>query len=276
MKFVEFFYLLGFKPKPLRYGFEVETHEIDEVGEVAVARWLHPRAYSAVPDPQYIRNLRRFLHEGDVAIDVGAHIGDSTLPIALAVGRSGVVLAFEPNPFVFPVLEKTASLNPDRTNIVPLQLAVTESDGPVVFKYPDRGHCNGGIHEGVSRWVHGSAYRVSVEGRNLERLLRDQFPALADRIRFIKTDAEGYDLTILESVRELIRRCRPFLQIEVFNATKSRPGYRQRLLAFVREMDYRAYRVEERAPEFLAEEIDDANLFNRKSFDLFCVPRERR
>lgn len=30
-----------------------------------------------------------------MAIDIGAHVGDSTLPIALAIGPSGVVLALE-------------------------------------------------------------------------------------------------------------------------------------------------------------------------------------
>ena len=34
---------------------------------------------------------------------IGAHIGDTTLPIALAAGKKGFVLALEPNPYVFHV-----------------------------------------------------------------------------------------------------------------------------------------------------------------------------
>ncbi len=272
VKLKEFFYLMGLKPKPVHYGFVVEAHEILGEGRIEVARWLHPQAYSAVPDSQYIRNLRRFLREGDVAIDIGAHVGDSAIPIALAVGRTGMVLALEPNPFVFPVLRENAALNRDRTNIVPLQIAATRTDGPVVFKYAERGFCNGGIHEGISRWVHGSAYEVTVAGRYLPRLLAERDPDLASRVRFIKTDAEGYDLAILESLNDLIRRQRPYLQVEFFNARKSPPEYRRRLHAFLAGAGYRVRRVQERDPQFLAEDITADNLFALKSYDVFCVP----
>jgi FkbM family methyltransferase len=274
LKVKELFYLLGLKPKPVRYGFVVEPHEVAGEGRIEVARWLHPNAYSAVPDPQYVRNLRHFLREGDVAIDIGAHIGDSSIPIALAVGPTGSVLAFEPNPFVFPVLRQNAALNRERTNIVPLQVAATRTDGPVVFKYSERGFCNGGIHEGTSRWVHGSAYEVTVPGRNLPELLAEQHPDLLPRLRFIKTDAEGYDLAVLETLDRIICRLRPYLQVEFFNAHKSPSDYRRRLLAFLTDNRYRVRRVQERDTRFLAEEITDANLFAWKSYDVFCIPEE--
>ncbi|RRB02774.1 hypothetical protein [Larkinella rosea] len=49
-------------------------------------------------------------------------MGDTTM--AFAVGKTGLVLAFDPNPLVFKILEKNASLNKDQTNIEPHRMAI--------------------------------------------------------------------------------------------------------------------------------------------------------
>ena len=272
MKLKEFFYLLGLKPRALRYGSVVRTVVLPEDGEVQFAHWLHPRSYSAAPNPQYLANLRRYLRPGDVAIDIGANVGDSTLPLALAVGSSGAVLALEPNPFVFPTLELLASLNPDRTSIIPLPIAATRDDGPTVMHFSERGYCNGAINEGVSRWVHGGAYQLSVEGRRFPALLEREYPDLLPRLRFIKVDAEGHDLAILESMEDLLRKLRPVLQVEFFNERKAQPGYRRRLLEFLRGLGYSVRRVQENSAQFLADPIDLEILHEHKMFDAFCQP----
>src|SRR5207302_1825532 len=142
------------------------------------ARWKHPSETPKTIEQASVDAVRGFLREGDVAIDIGAHTGDSTLPIALAVGREGRVLALEPNPYVFRILDVNASLNPEKTAITPLMFAAMPSDGPFDFEYSDTGFCNGGFHEGVSRWTHGHVHRLTVEGRNLARYLTSEAPDL--------------------------------------------------------------------------------------------------
>ena len=51
---------------------------------------------------------------GDAAIDIGAHTGDTALPVALAVGPQGAVFALEPNPFTYKVLIANAGLNREK------------------------------------------------------------------------------------------------------------------------------------------------------------------
>jgi len=41
------------------------------------------------------------LRDGDVAIDIGAHVGRHTLPMARAVGVRGKVYAYEPLPSIY-------------------------------------------------------------------------------------------------------------------------------------------------------------------------------
>jgi FkbM family methyltransferase len=267
----EFIYLLGLKPKPQTFGFVIEVHDLPREGRVEVARWLHPGASRAAPSQAAVDQLRRFLRPGDVAIDIGAHTGDTTLPIALAVGPSGRVLALEPNRYVFPVLERNACLNPDKTNILPLMFAAMRADGVYEFQFGDPGYCNGGFHEAMSKWLHGSAFKLRVEGKNLADYLAREHPDLIPRLRFIKVDAEGFDLVILETLEDLIRGRRPYLQVEMFSLRKSVPGYRLKLYDFLLRHRYEVHRMAGDA-NYLGDLVTPENLMRWNVCDVFCVP----
>jgi FkbM family methyltransferase len=271
MKLKELFFLLGLKPRPQTFGFVVEVHDLPEDGRIEVAQWQHPSAYRAVPSQGAVDQLRQFLRPGDVAIDIGAHTGDTTLPIALAVGPSGVVLALEPNRHAFAVLARNATLNREKTNIVPLMFAAMRADGVFEFQYGEGGYNNGGFHEGMSRWQHGSAYRLEVEGRNLQQLLERDYAELIPRIRFVKVDAEGFDLAILETIDTLLRAQRPYLHVEMFDLKKSDPAARIRLHDFLVGHGYRVHRIEG-DEKLVGEVVTPDNLMQWRGYDVWCVP----
>jgi FkbM family methyltransferase len=272
VKAKEFLYLMGLKPKPRTFGFVVEAHDLPVEGRIEVARWLHPRAYRAVPSQAAVDQLRHFLRPGDVAIDIGAHTGDTAIPVALAVGPSGLVLALEPNPYVFPVLERNASLNPEKIRILPLPFAAMRADGAYEFQYGEEGFCNGGYHEGMSKWRHGSAYKVRVEGKNLQDFLTRFHPDLVPRLRFIKVDAEGFDLAVLETLEELLSARRPWLRVEMFDLGKSAPAYRRKLYDFLAGHAYEVHRMEG-DERLLGERITPENLMRWDQYDVLCVPQ---
>src|SRR5256886_271352 len=273
LKAKEFIYLLGLKPKPKTFGFVIEGHDLPREGRIEVARWLHPGAYRVAPLQLQaaVDQLRRFLRAGDVAIDIGAHTGDTTLPIALAVGATGLVLGLEPNPYVFPVLERNASLNPAKTTILPLNFAAMRTDGFYEFQYGEEGYCNGGFHEGMSKWLHGSAFKVRGEGRNVQEFLVRQRPDLIPRLRFIKVDAEGFDWPILETLEDLVRSQRPFLQVEMFNLRKSPTAYRLWLHDFPAGHDVAMRRTRGNA-NLLGDRITPEDLTQWNVYDVFCIP----
>ena len=271
MKLKEVFFLLGLKPRPRTFGFVVESHELPGEGRIDVAQWQHQAAYRAVPSQAGVDQLRQLLRPGDVAIDIGAHTGDTTIPMALAVGPSGVVLALEPNRHVFEVLAKNATLNPGKMNIVPLKFAAMRTDGLFEFQYGEAGYNNGGFHEGMTRWQHGSAYKLEVEGKNLQQFLEREYADLIPRIRFVKVDAEGFDLAILETLDALLRAQRPYLHVEMFDLKKSDPADRLRLYDFLIGHGYRVHRIEG-DDNLLGEVITPGNLMRWRGYDVCCVP----
>lgn len=272
MKIKEFFYLLGLKPKGRTYGFRLESVELERDGRIEVAQWLAPGAYPVRPTQAVVDKYREILRPGDVAIDIGAHSGDTSLPMALAVGPTGRVLALEPNPYVFPILAQNATLNPGKTSIVPLNFAAMPADGEYEFQYGGPQYNNGGYHAGMSRWRHGSAFTVKVAGKDLVAELRRNYAELLPRLRFIKVDAEGFDLGILEALEPLLVAQRPTLQVEFFSLKRSPAGYRERLYRFLDGHGYAMRRVDH-GPYRDGAVVTAENLLEMNKYDVYCVPK---
>lgn len=157
------------------------------------------------------------LRGGGVAIDIGAHMGDSTLPMALLANRT---IAFEPNPLVYASLTANARLNP-ALNIEAHNLGISSSKGVLTFSYGGKELCNGGVTGAGGSTAGSQSVQLPVEplGPFLERTYGAE---LVSQIRYIKTDAEGYDAEIVDSIVPLValvcaraRRC-PTLQVEWF------------------------------------------------------------
>ena len=263
---------LGFPSTPREYPSDIQSFTLETDGEVRFARWRHPGETPKTITQESVNALRAFLREGDVAIDIGAHTGDSTLPMALAVGPRGAVFALEPNPYVYKVLALNATLNPQTTRIVPLMFAAMPTDGEFEFEYSDEGYCNGGFHQSISRWKHGHFSKLRVQGRNLADYLRASAPDELSRLRLIKIDTEGFDREVMRSLADLARRHRPCIKSEIYKQLppQERTGYFDDL----RGLGYRVFKCEDDV--YRGEELrrpDD--LMRWRHFDIFCVPAEQ-
>src|SRR4051794_17084148 len=74
--------------------------------------------------------LRQLVNPGDTVLDIGANIGDLTVPMAQMVGESGSIYAFEANPANFNYLCANLALN-DLANVRPINCFVTTAKGAV-------------------------------------------------------------------------------------------------------------------------------------------------
>ena len=265
-------HLLGWRPTDRTYGTCVQSYRLPRDGVVQFAHWQHPKTAPTIIQQSHVDQLREFLREGDTAIDIGAHTGDSTVPIALAVGKTGIVFALEPNPYVFTVLKQNSQLNQQTTHIHPLMFAATETDGEVEFLYSDPGYCNGGDLQGISKWVHGHAFKLKVQGRNLERYLQRTAAEKVTRLRFIKIDAEGLDATVVRSMTSLIRETRPYLKVEFYKHMTH--AERVDLFQLLEGLGYELHVVEHDG--YLPKHrVRPAQLDDQRHFDVICLPVTR-
>lgn len=270
MKLKEYLYMLGLKPRERRYGYTIETFDLPKHGPVKYAKWKHPRTKAREVEESTVDELESFLERGDFCIDIGAHEGDTTVPMALAVGKEGAVLALEPNPYVFGVLTKNSTLNPSSTRIFPLMLAAGPSDGDLVFEYSDPGFCNGGNHDQISPWKHGHAFQLDVVGVSVVDLLNSRYGEFLPKLKYIKIDAEGFDLEVVKSLKPIIDSYRPFLLVEVFKHTSS--SYRDDLYHFFKDREYTLYRADSHK-NLRGTALNDRTCMQKwKHFDIFCVP----
>ena len=270
MKIRNYFEMAGLKGKPKKYLYELDDFTIE--GETyRYAHWLHPKNVRVEFNEDMLGQLREFINEGDFCIDIGAHVGDSTVPIALAAGKTGQVLALEPNPFIYHVLEKNIRLNRGKLNMESIMAAAATHEGLMEFEYSDSGFCNGGRHEGMSSLKHGHMFKQEVFCIDLQSTLREEYAHCLPRLNFIKVDAEGYDLYILQALGDIIREFRPNIKAEVFRHTSRE--YRLELLKFFEDLNYKVYKV-------IAEPVKPGPVLNQENvkewqhYDIIATPNE--
>jgi len=143
------------------------------------------------------------IREGDVIADIGANKGLLSLLMARKAGRSGRVLAYEPDPRNYRDLAINARLNRDRLNVIPIPRAIFSCSGPLPFDrsaWRDR-------KSGLGRIVEGDApsgASILVEGVTLdEEMNRLGMP----KIDFVKVDIEGGEVEAIKGMwRSLAER----------------------------------------------------------------------
>lgn len=145
-------------------------------------------------EPTETQLVRESIKPGYRVLDIGAHIGYYTLLFASLVGRDGGVIAFEPDPTNFRLLEKNVAEN-GHTNVTLAQKAIAEkSDRRLLY----RSSSNSGDHRLVP--PPGEREVVEVECAALDEFLEGD----SRRIDFIKMDIQGAEGWALQGMRNLI------------------------------------------------------------------------
>ena len=271
MKLKSLIWTMGVKPRTREYASRRIAFHVENIGNVAYAKWEHPSDYFQPFGQSRIDELSSFIAQGDTVLDIGAHTGDYTVPFALAAGVNGCVFALEPNPYVFKILEENANLNRDKTNIIPVNAAATEKDGPLEFSYSDPGYCNGGLFEGFSKWQHGHPYKLKVAGVQLADWLDANHKTRISRISYIKIDTEGQELSIIRSLRGLIAKTMPTLHLEMFRRLP--PDRRLELLMEIQNLGYNAHRSGGKHDLLPGIKLNEQNLSAWESYDIIAIPR---
>ncbi len=186
-------------------------------------------------EPYVIEALEKHLSPGDTVLDIGAHIGSLTVPIARLIGPTGTVFAFEPQRKIYRELVYNLELN-ELSNAVPLRFALSSKTEIVEM---DPAVANDG------------QVRVGKGGDKVEARPIDSF-GFSD-VALMKIDVEGHEAEILRGAVDTIGALHPVIIIEIWrpNLKIVMPmlesyGYTVRPISF---MDYIATYEPESKPQ---------------------------
>ena len=256
------------------YGYEIKKFNLSKEGEVAYAQWLHPFEEPQVISQSQVNFYRKFIKKGDLLIDIGAHTGDTTIPMALAASDGGLVLALEPNAYVYKILAVNAELNPAFGKIIPLPFAATENDGEFTFHYSDASFCNGGFLSNVKNQRHNHNYTLNVQGKNLEKYLRENFSTYLPNLSLLKVDAEGYDKEILKNMANIIKQSRPFILAECYKHLDREE--RVELYWSMATHNYAVFYLDSFEEKLITEKLTEEDMLKRKHFEIVAAPIEKQ
>jgi FkbM family methyltransferase len=149
---------------------------------------------------------------GEVWIDVGAHLGEGTLEAAICNPRL-LVFAFEPN------WALARQIMPRAANFVVLPMAVSDTDGFAEFFINASDGSSSLVRmerAGLARWTD---LDLSVQATTCVSTIRlDTFMKLCDlrSVDYLKVDAEGIDLRVVQSAGDRLKDIRKImLEVDV-------------------------------------------------------------
>jgi FkbM family methyltransferase len=182
----------------IRFEVRPQTNDLDLISpkhEPVTTEW-----FQAEPD--------------DIVVDVGAHIGRYTL---LAAANGARVIAIEPEPTNFALLERNVKLN-GRSNVALMSCAMT--DRPRLVRLSIAPPSNTGTSRilpdlDLTPKDSGNEREVAVPGETLDNLVKAH---RLTRIDWLKIDAEGHEAAVLEGGESALAIARRLI-VEVTEGT---------------------------------------------------------
>jgi FkbM family methyltransferase len=194
-----------------------------------------PHTLLALTKPSSV--LNRFLSEGDSFVDTGANHGAYCVAASAVVGDAGVIVAFEPQPTLSELVERSLSENGVK-NFTVYPFACSDVDGETDFFVPRAASGLAGLHAAFSGRSRHDKLRVGMV--RLDEILE---PLALPGSVLIKLDVEGHEAAVLRGGTGFIRARRPRLLMEVNPKAMAVAGTtREELHELLASLGCRAYR----------------------------------
>ncbi|UCC22923.1 MAG: FkbM family methyltransferase [Planctomycetota bacterium] len=207
-----------------KYGFSVYSNLKDRILKLDV----NPE-WEEMESSFILHNLK----DGDVFIDVGANIGYFSM---LAAGqKAALVLAIEPIPTTYEILDMNIKYNRLTEAIQPLNIALGSRSHTAKFTYAlgPKNHAEYQVNN-----IHSNLPTIDVTVVTLDSLLRSRNKI--NKVDFIKVDIEGCEYDFLLGAKKSIETFKPMIMMEIeeprlakYNATA------QEVFAFMDSLGYK-------------------------------------
>ena len=152
--------------------------------------------------------LLESIKENDTVIDVGANVGEISLRAANIVGNKvGKIYSFEPDLIKFNRFLNNIKINAVK-NITPINKGLGNVDGVFNLSVVDENN------RGMNRIVESNE---SLNTSKIEVTILDNYIKLKNitRVDLIKIDTEGFEMNVIKGAKDLLKRFRPILFIEL-------------------------------------------------------------
>ena len=185
----------GTRVAELPWGLPLELYPGDAIGFSIVA--------GGVFDPCVTEALHRLIDPGEVVADVGANIGYMSSLAAARVGPAGKVLAFEPHPRAYEMLERNAARWRERGTAGPVELrrlALSDAAGEGTLVSPAF-EANTGL--GTLSANDDPPPEAGTDAVTVPLARLDEIEG-AERVSVLKVDVEGHEEDVLRGATSLL------------------------------------------------------------------------
>lgn len=164
--------------------------------------------------------------EGDIVIDIGAHIGPYTLKASRSVGLNGKVVAIEADPENFNILNRNIQLN-KLTNVIALNYAVYSKEDKIRLYLPGKDEKEKEsssytkYNTIMTERVNNEKQFLEVQANTLDYLLTSNGIKYED-VNWIKIDVEGAEFEVLKGAKNILSKSNNIsLLIEIHNLSSN-------------------------------------------------------
>jgi FkbM family methyltransferase len=216
----------GYQPLSTSWGITVYADPTKTIGRSILTTGVYDLTVS--------ETLARLITPGDTVIDAGANIGYMTLLSAMAAGSTGTVLAFEPHPDLFPIIQQNLMATKARYRVAHAELhneALGAEPGIARLQLPSGFTANDGIAQIVST-VDAETPSIAVTVNTLDAILGQKSATV------LKLDVEGFELQVLQgSIRAIAEKRIRHIVFEDHNSEQSD------VVRFLQDHGYHVYAI---------------------------------
>jgi FkbM family methyltransferase len=162
------------------------------------------------------------IENGDVVLDVGACIGDTTVPMAIKAGLNGKVIAVEPNPLNVKYLRLNLA---HFGNVEIVEKGIWKEKGKVEFQL----HNTPTGHSIIPNKVRKGRMEISVD--TLDNLFADR------QIDFAKIDVQYAEVQVLQGGDRFLKNVRKLI-VETHSRTDEQKRTYPKVLEILEQYDY--------------------------------------
>jgi FkbM family methyltransferase len=258
------------------YDAKIDRFTLKDGEVIEFANWKNPLVEQIVISQGMIDFFAKFIKQGDLVVDIGANIGDTTVPMALAAGKSGTTLGFDPNPFVFKILKINAELNKHLHNIVPLPFAISVEEAEFYYVSEEASFGNGAISTTKDNSRFKFTHPEKIRGINLKKYLEEHYASQIGKLSFIKIDTEGYDKEIIKSIPDLIEKYKPVIVAECYR--KSSDEDKTELFNCISQFGYDLYYFKDFDADTTTAPIQSSKdlIAYKKTINFCAVPKGKK